>query len=110
MQSFVVISQPTTQDLAKHSQGEWIANSGASSHMTHSFTHLENYKSMSLIVHIGDDSSLPVVSIDDVYIGDASLKDVLHVPSISTNLLSISKATSKGLGVYFDDDVNEVID
>ena len=65
---------------------------------------------MSLIVHIGDDSSLLVVGVGDVSIGDASLKNVLHVPNISTNLFSIYKATSKGLWVYFDDDVIEVID
>ena len=69
--------------------------------MIHSSTHLENYKSMSSIVRIGDDSSLPVVIVGDVSIGDASLKDV---PNISTNLFYISKATSNGLGVYFDDD------
>ena len=109
-QSLVVISQPTTQDLKEHSHGEWIANSSASTHMTHSSTYLENYKSMSLIVRIGDDSSFPMVGVGDVSIGDASLKDALHVPNISTNIFSISKATSKGIGVYFDDDVIEVID
>ena len=109
-QYFVVILQPTTQDLKDHSQGEWIANSSAFTHMTHSSTHLENCKSMSLIVRIGDDSSLLVVGVGDVSIGNASLKDVLLMPNISTNHFSISKATSKGLGVYFNDDVVEVID
>ena len=42
--------------------------------------------------------------------GDASLKEVLHLPKLSTNIFSIFKATSKGLGVYFDEDVIEVID
>ena len=75
-QSFVVILQPIAQDFAKHSQGELIVDSGSSTYMTHSSSHLENYKSMSLIVHIGDDSSLPVVGFDDFSIGDASLKDI----------------------------------
>ena len=36
--------------------------------------------------------------------------DILHVPKISTNLFSVSKSTSKVLGVYFDDEVIEVVD
>ena len=102
--------EPTPQDLEDLSKGEWIADSVASIHMTHSSSHFENYKSISSKVRIGDGSSLSVVSIGDISFDDASLHDVLHVPSISTNLFSISKATSKGLGVYFDDDVIEVID
>ena len=46
----------------------------------------------------------------DISLGDAVLHDVLHVSKISTNLFSISKATLKGLGVYFDDEVLEVVD
>ena len=78
--------------------------------MTHSSSHLENYKSLTSTVHIGDDSSLSIIGVGDVPFGDASLKEMLHVPQLSTNLFSISKATSKGLGVYFDEDVIEVID
>lgn len=109
-QSHVVISQPRTQDLEDHSKGEWIADSGASTHMTHSSSHLENYKSVTSSMRVGDHSSLLVIGIGDISFGDASFKEVLHVPQLSTNLFSISKATSKGLGIYFDDDVIKVID
>lgn len=78
--------------------------------MTHSYSHLENYKSMTSMMYIGDDSSLSIIGVGDVPSGDAFLKEVLHVPQLSTNLFSISKAMSKGLGVYFDEDVIEVID
>ena len=61
-------------------------------------------------MHIGDDSTLPMVGMGDISLGDAVLHDVLHVPKISTNLFSVSKATSKGLGVYFDDEVIEVVE
>ena len=94
-----VVTQPSTSDIIVHSNGEWIADSGASAHMTHSSSHLENYKSLTSTVRIGDDSSLSVIGVGDVPFGDASLKEVLHVPQLSTNLFSISKATSKGLGV-----------
>ena len=106
----LVVSHSTTLDIIVHLNGKWIANSGASSHMTHSSSHLENYKSLASLVCIGDDSSLLIIGIVNVPLGDASLKEVLHVPRLTTNLFSISKATSKGLGVYFDDDVIEVID
>ena len=78
--------------------------------MTYSSSHLENYKSLTSTVCIGDNSSLPIIGVGDVPFGDASLKEVLHVLQLSTNLFSISKATSKGLGVYFDEDVIDVID
>ena len=103
-----VVTQPSTSDIIVHFNGEWIANSGASAHMTHS-SHLENYKSLPSTVRIGDDSSLSVIGVGNVPFGDASLKEVLHVPQLSTNIVSNSKPTSKGLGVYFDEDVIEVI-
>ena len=106
----VVISSPTSHDLEEHMKEEWIADSGASAHMSHTSTLMENYKASSSQVQIGDDSSLSVQGTGDIVYGDASLTDVLHVPHLSSNLFSISKATSKGLGVYFDDEVVEVID
>ena len=78
--------------------------------MSHCSTSMEPYRSLSSSVHIGDDSTLHVVGMGGISLGDAVLHDVLHVPKISTNLLSISKATSKGLSVYFDDEVIEVVD
>ena len=78
--------------------------------MTPHSSHFENYKSITSSVRIGDDSTLSVDGVGDIVFGDASLHDVVHVPRMSKNLFSVSKATSKGLGVYFDDDVVEVID
>ena len=89
---------------------EWIVDSRASAHMSHTSTLMANYKASSSQVQIGDDSLLSVQGTRDIVYGDASLTDVLHVPHLSSNLLSISKATSKGLGFYFDDEVVEVID
>ena len=36
----LVVTQPSTSDVLVHSNGEWIADSGASAHMTHSSSHL----------------------------------------------------------------------
>ena len=40
----------------------------------------------------------------------ALLQDVLHVPRISANLLSVYRITKQDYGVYFDSSVLEVID
>jgi hypothetical protein len=40
----------------------------------------------------------------------AILQDVLHVPHITANLLSVYQITKQGYGVYFDSSVLEVID
>ncbi|MCO5548054.1 hypothetical protein L7F22_001510 [Adiantum nelumboides] len=108
--SNVLISSPSSKELEEHVKEEWISNSGASAHMSHSSSHMEDYKASSSHVRIEDDSSLSVLGMGKVTFGDASLHDLLHVPHLSSNLFSISKATSKGLGVYFDDEVVEVID
>ena len=80
----MVISTPTSQDLEAAAKEEWIGDSGASSHMSHSSTSMEQYRSLSPSVHIGDDSTLPVVGMGDISLGDAVLHDVLHVPRISS--------------------------
>ena len=85
--SFVAISQPSSQALEEHSKGEWIADSGASTNMTHSSSHFENYKSISSQVRIGDDSSLSVDGIGDISFGNASLHDVLHAAELAQTLL-----------------------
>lgn len=71
-----------SQDLDSHAKDEWIADSGASSHMTHSSSLLENHKSISSSVHIGDASSLPVISVGDISFGDAILHKVPHVSKL----------------------------
>ena len=50
----MVISTPSSQDLEVAAKGEWIGDSGASSHMSHSSTSMEHYRSLSSSVHIGD--------------------------------------------------------
>ncbi|MCO5595838.1 hypothetical protein L7F22_049889 [Adiantum nelumboides] len=106
----VVISSPSSSELEDHLKEEWIADSGVSAHMTNSSSTMTNYKDSASHVRIGDDSSLAMHGFGDLSFGNASLHDVLHVPHLTSNLFSISKVTSKGLGVYFDDEVVEVID
>ena len=108
--SFVVINPTSSNELDAHAKLQWIVGSGVSSRMTNDPSLFDTYRSTSSLVHIGDLYSLPILNIGDITFGDAAIHDVLHLPKFSTNLLSISKVASKGLGVYFDDEVIEVID
>ena len=38
------------------------------------------------------------------------IQNVLHVPHLSANLLSISRITKQGYGVYFDNSNMEAVD
>jgi hypothetical protein len=71
---------------------EWIVDSGASRHVTgnvrefSSYTHLKMPES----IQTTDDTTQPVVGKGTINYGSVILSDVLHVPSFSVNLLSIS--------------------
>ena len=85
--------------LSSPSQVPWILDLGASHHMTSSqgvFSTLE----ASPIPHIlmGNNTTLLVCGKGLVCIQDGTFNDVLYVPSLSTNLLSISQITCSGSG------------
>lgn len=88
----------------------WIIDSGASRHITrfkNKFEALENYRSEG--VTIGDNSTHPVKGIGTCSIQlrtgvTLKLKDVLIVPGIKRNLISISRLTDEGFQVTFNED------
>ena len=51
-----------------------------------------------------------MIGVSDLIFGDANLHNELHISKIFTNLFLVSRATSKGVYVYFDDDFIKVID
>jgi hypothetical protein len=71
---------------------EWIVDSGASRHVAgnvrefSSYTHLKMPES----IQITDDTTQPVVGKGTINYGSVILSNVLHVPSFTVNLLSIS--------------------
>jgi hypothetical protein len=86
-----------------------IADSGALSHMVYDETMLVNVKPHDIMVTVGNDSKLKVLSkgtyhghtIDDN--GDKvniKLQDVLYVPELTVNLFPVTKAVSQP-GVFF---------
>ena len=91
--------------------GCWILDSGASQHMTGNKDILENYEELATPVSItwGDGHVAHGVGRGTAVLLAKSkmpvtLREVLYVPSLAYNLLSISKATSAGATVYITQD------
>jgi gag-polypeptide of LTR copia-type len=92
------VSQPPQALLAEPSGSPttaWFLNSGATTHVT---SYLNNISSSSQYtgtkeVHIGNGSGLSISHIGSSCIGNIKLYNMLHVPDITKNPLSISQLT-----------------
>ena len=89
---------------------DWIIDSGATSHMCNSAAMFSSYCKADSKIKLGDLSSLKVSGKGDVQLSlhmrgggqdTKRLKDVLCVPDLSKNLLSVSKATDHGMSFLF---------
>ncbi|KAJ9547058.1 hypothetical protein OSB04_019601 [Centaurea solstitialis] len=92
----------------------WILDSGATDHMTHTSNKFKTYNpcpSNRKIV-VADGSTTTVAGIGDVQVTPKlALKNVLHVPKLSTNLVSVRKLTKDLTGsVIFHDSCCEFQD
>ena len=99
--------------------GSWIVDSGATCHLCNDrsiftvFNSLENPQE----VVLGDGHTLDAVGVDvvlnlvvDGKIKKRRLRDVLYVPKLEYNLLSVSKATESGKKVKFSSDGLQFLD
>jgi hypothetical protein len=80
----------------------WIVDSGASHHMDASeaiYSSLDACKSPPILM--GDNSSVEVTGKGRIELTNGSFKNVLHVPKLSINLLSIYQMTNSGTGKKF---------
>ena len=80
--------------LSNEFRNTWILDSGATDHMTHNPNQFKTYlpcpSNRKIIV--ADGTTTTVVGIGDVQVtSKLVLKNVLHVPQLSTNLVSIQK-------------------
>ena len=74
-----------------------LIDSGASNHMVaskESFSSLDSNNSIH--IHMGDDSQIISKRKGIVKLEHGSFKNVLHVPSLDSNLLSVYQMTHKG--------------
>ena len=97
----------TTHAFSTVSNGKWIVDSGATSHMCNDREQFVNFKELSnkQAVTLGDGHTLDGTGIGTVKIETllpdrnsrkCRLEKVLYVPKLSYNLLSVSKAAETG--------------
>lgn len=106
-------------EIGAEKNQSWIVNSAASAHMSpnkaifNSFIELRESK-----VIVADNTRLQVkgsgmVNIPLLVNGEANVaatEDVLYVPRLSVNLLSVQKITEKGFTIKFDRETCEILD
>ena len=104
-------SYPTTKSFSEH----WLVDSGCTNHITHDpklFRKLD--KTINSKVRIGNGAHLEVKSKGTVAIkGLTSLKlisNVLYVPEINKNILSVGQLLENGYKVLFEDKFCLIID
>lgn len=77
-------------------EDSWIIDSGATDHMTHASNFFHTYTPCSSTrkISIADGTTATVAGVGDIIITPRLvLKNVLHVPKLTTNLVSIQKLT-----------------
>jgi hypothetical protein len=87
----------------------WYVDSRASNHMISHGEWFRNTKDLKTLgfVKIGDDTTHPITQISKVPLSMQDgqtkyLKDVLHVPTITNNLVSIGQIVEQGLHMTFN--------
>ncbi|CAI7908758.1 unnamed protein product, partial [Closterium sp. NIES-53] len=87
----------------------WFLDTGATQHMTHSASFLTNVGVPGDVTRVvfGNDKSLPVVGVGSTRLivdgGPVDITNVLHVPGLKANLLSVTQLVKKGVKVTIDD-------
>jgi hypothetical protein len=92
------------------SSDEWLIDSGASYHMAKDrdiFSTLNECNTKKIFV--GDDRSLSVEGYGTVQVENGHFNDVLCVPSLSCNLLSVYQITHSGEGKTIEFSPNRVV-
>lgn len=106
--AFVVSERAATSSLCK-----WILDSGATQHMTCHRQAFNFYESIAARkVFMGDDGMVEAVGVGSILMQvdvkgvpkPLTIKNVLHVPKLQANLLSVSKMVANGCTVQFNKD------
>ncbi|CAI7912365.1 unnamed protein product [Closterium sp. NIES-53] len=86
----------------------WFLDTGATQHMTHSASLLNNIGAPGDVTSIvlGNNESLPVVGVGSTRLivdsGPVDVTNVLHVPGVKVNLLSVPQLAKKGVIATID--------
>jgi hypothetical protein len=82
---------------------EWVIDSGANRHMSHNkekFVILDNDCTKEKFF-LGDDTTLDVIGTGNVSIEDGVFNNVMLVPNLKSNLLSVIQIANQGYKVEF---------
>ena len=93
---------------SRESNVSWLIDSGCTNHMTHDRSLFKELKPTAITkVRIGNGNHIPVKGKGTIVIstnsGTKSISDVLFVPDIDQNLLSVGQLIEKGFKVFFED-------
>jgi len=89
--------------LSRTLSSKWIVDSGCTNHLCfekEKFKNFHKYQKDAIV--IGDNSTLEVQGIGSVRIHGKVLNDVLYVPKLQMNLLSVIQVARKGYSFEFD--------
>jgi hypothetical protein len=93
---------------------DWCVDSGATAHMCASSAELSNYSKLAtpMSVVFAGDTVGEIVGVGTHFVptqtGSFKMTDVLHVPSLVENLLSLAECWRQKIGVNFDPD-NDIV-
>uniref|UniRef100_A0A034WQA6 Copia protein n=1 Tax=Bactrocera dorsalis TaxID=27457 RepID=A0A034WQA6_BACDO len=101
--SFTVLAATDVGDL-KHSS--WFLDSGATAHMSGSRNIFTNYVTQAEDVMLADNNIIRAVGRSDVVVQtdfcELRLENVLHIPQIKGNFVSVSRAVKRDCTVSFN--------
>jgi hypothetical protein len=88
----------TLRDIVSYRENTWICDTGATTHMTYNREAFSEYRKVEQVksVQFGDATTAVAVGRGTVKIGDLTLHNVLHVPSLRFQLLSSKQLIKDG--------------
>lgn len=95
--------------VSKDKRDEWVVDPGATAHMSCRQDWLEHYKQKDLTVTVADNNEIECKGVGIAKIDTYDILNVLHVPSLNTNLLSVNQIVSKGLIVVFQQNKCQIL-
>ena len=91
--------------IVSEKRDHWVIDSGCDNHMSNRDDWMLNYNHRKVNIAVANDSKEAGLGVGDVVVhiaeGTKVIEQVLHVPGISTNLLSVSKVVQKNLVLVF---------
>jgi hypothetical protein len=90
----------------------WVLDSGCTQHMTPNKDYFRDYQRWNIKVIVANDDKLETAGQGTIKIKyenrDISIPDVLHVPNLGCNLLSVSQLAERGITTKFEKDKAEL--